>query len=67
MVSWRPWVLSAGKWSGSDLYFGTEVEAKNCATLLWGRWIGESNIRVTESDEAINHRLVDGVWLEEIE
>ena len=63
MKSFKPEVIAdgSGKWYDNALRFGTYDEAELSARDLMSRWLLVRDIRVTESDDPVNYRIVDGI------
>ena len=61
-MSWKAEVIadSSGKWAGNALRFSTELEAKEYAVDLMGRWTSVRQIRAIESDDPVTHAWVGG-------
>jgi hypothetical protein len=66
-MSWKPEVQtdSTGQWYGNALRFATREEAEANVRDLCNRWFSVIATRVTESDDSVSHRYVDGqlIWL----
>ena len=58
--SFRPEVLVDGKWAGNGLRFASPEEAFGSLMALRMRWWVPTDGRVTESEDAVNYRFVDG-------
>jgi hypothetical protein len=60
--SWKPEVIadSTGKWYGNALRFATKAEAEASAYDLAMRWTAVRDWRVSESEDPVAHRLIDG-------
>lgn len=66
-MSFKPEVIadSSGKWTANGLAFATEKEAKVWVDDLSMRWMMVREVRVVESDEPVNYRLLEvkpGEW-----
>lgn len=61
-VSWKVGCKSAAneKWTYNGLRFATKKEAETWGFDLSMRWMGLHSYEVHESDEPVNHRIVDG-------
>lgn len=58
--SYRPEVLVEGKWAANGLRFASPEEAFGSLMALRMRWWVPTDGRVTESEDPINYRFVDG-------
>jgi hypothetical protein len=58
-MSFKPEVIadSSGEWTGNQLRFNTEKEAKTYVADLMLRWTLVTDTRVVESSEPVNVRL----------
>lgn len=61
-MSWKPEVQtdSTGQWYPNGLRFATEAEALANVKDLQARWFAVTAIRVSESDDPVNYRWVNG-------
>jgi hypothetical protein len=61
-MSYKPEVQTdaTGKWYSNALRFATRAEAEAQVTDLMMRWTAVSDTRVTECDDLVNYRYVDG-------
>ncbi len=61
-MSWRPEVIAdnSGQWTPNGLRFATKEEAEANVYDLSMRWFLVRETRVTESDDPVNYRYVDG-------
>lgn len=62
-ISYAPEVIAdaSEKFCGNGLRFATETEAKQYAIDLMCRWTAVRDYRVAPSQDAVTHRIVDGV------
>lgn len=62
-ISYAPEVIadSSEKFCGNGLRFATEAEAKQYVIDLMMRWTAVCDYRVAPSQDAVTHRIVDGV------
>ena len=61
-MSWKPEVQTGGsEWTPNGLAFATKEEAEIWASDLMFRWTLVTDTRAVESDQPVNHKLVDGV------
>jgi len=60
-MSWAPEVIadSSGKWTGNQLRFATEREARMWVDNLSMRWISVQETRVVQSEDPVNYRIVE--------
>jgi hypothetical protein len=60
-MSWAPEVIadSSGKWTGNQLRFATEREARMWVDDLSMRWISVQETRVVQSEDPVNYRIVE--------
>jgi hypothetical protein len=68
MKSWKPEVQVNGDdiWAGNALRFATEAEAQKSVKDLEMRWLLVTATRVTESDDPVNYKWVDGEGLQAV-
>jgi hypothetical protein len=61
MASFKSEVIAdnSGKWAGNALRFATESEALTYVKDLKRRWILVTDVRVVESSDPVNYRIVD--------
>jgi hypothetical protein len=61
-MSFKPEVIadSSGEWVGNGLRFATREEAEANVRDLKMRWFLVRDTRVSESEDAVNYRWVDG-------
>ena len=60
-MSFRPMVYVQGEWAGNGLRFATSDEAEASARNLMARWFLVDDIRVDESDDAVNYAWDNGL------
>ena len=60
-MSFRPMVYVKGEWAGNGLRFATSDEAEASARNLMARWFLVDDIRVDESDDAVNYAWDNGL------
>lgn len=64
-MSFAPQVNTVGDpedvFTGNELRFATKVEADAYVVDLAMRWTAVVDVRVVESEDAVNRRIVDGV------
>ena len=58
--SYKPEVLVNGTWAGNALRFSSPEEAFGSLMALRMRWWVPEDGRVTESEDPVNYRFVDG-------
>lgn len=61
-MSWKPEYQAdnTGKWCGNGLRFATKEEAEGNVWDLSMRWMAVRQGRVTECDDPVNYRWIDG-------
>lgn len=61
-MSWKPEVQAdnTGQWYNNALRFETEPEAISCVKDLASRWYAVRDTRVTECEDKVNARWIDG-------
>ena len=52
---------NSGKFCGNGLRFATREEAQAYVSDLASRWMLVRETRVVESEDPVNHKIVDGV------
>ncbi len=60
-MSFRPMVYVQGEWAGNGLRFATSDEAEASARNLMARWFLVDDIRVDESEDAVNYAWDNGL------
>ena len=60
-MSFRPMVYVQGEWAGNGLRFATIDEAEASARNLMARWFLVDEIRVDESEDAVNYAWDNGL------